>query len=276
MRVSLRPAPADTGVVFRCLHGNGATDVPVDFGSVVGASQSTQLGAGMARVSTVEHLLAALSATGVDNATVETDGEELPILDGSASGWLALLERAGQVMTASPRRTLCVRKEVEVVWGERRISASPADSFCFRCEIDFDHPLIGRQVLEVPEFNPDVFKEELAGARTFGFEKDAERLHQAGLARGASLENTIVLSDDGLLNEEGLRWPDEFVRHKALDLIGDLALLGAPLRGRVEVQRGGHALHHALLEALLADPDALGWVEGAPPGVVGHIEEEGR
>ena len=276
MGVSLRPAPADTGVVFRCSHEGGSTEIPARFGSVVGASQSTQLGVGASRISTVEHLLAALYATGLDNVVVETEGEELPILDGSASGWVGLLERAGHAVLASPRKSLAVRKTVEVSWGERQISISPADCFSFCCEIDFDHPLIGHQTLEIPELTGEVFKRELAGARTFGFEADAERLLQAGLALGAGLENTIVLSEDGLLNEEGLRWPDEFVRHKAVDLIGDLALLGAPLLGHVEVLRGGHALHHALVQALLSDSDALGWADETSSGSSSVAKEEGR
>ena len=138
--MSLRPAPAGTGVVFRRRHEGTTTDIPARFGSVVGASQSTQLGVGASRISTVEHLLAALRAKGLDNVIVETDGEELPILDGSASGWITMLERAGHAVLESPRKSLAVRKKVEVTWGERRISISPADSFSFCCEIDFDHP----------------------------------------------------------------------------------------------------------------------------------------
>ena len=257
VKVSLRPAPADTGVIFRGAHG---VDVPSRVASVVGSAQSTQLGVGAARISTVEHLLAALSAGGLDNVVVETEGEELPILDGSAAGWVALLERAGRQSLSQPRRYVEVRKTVTVAWGERRISISPADSFSFRCEIVFDHPIIGHQAIEIADLTSEIFEHELAGARTFGFEADAKRLRDAGLARGASLENTLVLSEHGLLNPEGLRWPDEFVRHKGLDLVGDLALLGGPILGRVEVERGGHALHHALLAALVSDPEALRWI----------------
>ena len=279
VRVSLQPAPADTGVVFRCLSHEPFVDVPALFDSVVGAAQSTQLGLGEARVSTVEHLLAALRALGLDNVVVETDGEELPILDGSAGDWIALLRQAGSTPLGRPRRSLVVEKPVEVVWGERHISISPSEGFSFRCEIDFDHPLIGHQTIDIPELTADVFVSELAGARTFGFEADAERLREAGLARGASLENTLVLSEEGLLNADGLRWPDEFVRHKAVDLVGDLALLGAPLVGHVEVHRGGHALHHALIEALISDPEALAWSDAredeAANGATRQQEEAG-
>ena len=255
--MSLRPAPADAGVIFRC--GDGV-EVPARVGSVVGSAQSTQLGVGEARISTVEHLLAALCAGGLDNVVVETEGEELPILDGSAAGWVALLERAGRRSISRPRQYVEVRKTVTVAWGDRRISISPADCFSLRCEIVFDHPIIGHQAIDIADLTPEIFEHELAGARTFGFEADAKRLRDAGLARGASLENTLVLSEHGLLNPEGLRWPDEFVRHKGLDLVGDLALLGGPILGRVEVERGGHALHHALLAALVSDPEALRWI----------------
>ncbi|MFP6641801.1 MAG: UDP-3-O-acyl-N-acetylglucosamine deacetylase, partial [Myxococcota bacterium] len=261
----LLPARPNTGVVFLCGEGPKAVAIPACVESLAGARLATRLASGSAHISTVEHLLATLSAGGFDNVTVETRGEELPVLDGSALGWVELLRGAGRRELSAPRRFFEVRKTVEVVFENRRIRVSPGKGFSLCCEIDFPHPAIGRQRIEIEDLTPAVFERELAPARTFGFESDVETLRAAGLARGASLENTVVLGDVGILNPEGLRWPDEFVRHKALDLVGDLALLGGRLRGRVEVERGGHGLHHALLAALRADPDAGGLTDAPDP-----------
>ncbi|MAI81174.1 MAG: UDP-3-O-[3-hydroxymyristoyl] N-acetylglucosamine deacetylase [Deltaproteobacteria bacterium] len=253
--LSLRPAEPNTGVVFRC----GPTDVPALFKSLSGANQATELSHGGARVGTVEHLLATLSAEGIDNVIVELDGHELPIFDGSAIDWVRLLKQGGRHASRIPRRYVQILKTVEVAWGDRSIRISPSDRMSLSCMIDFDHPLIGRQSFEIDRLTSASFEDELASARTFGFESDADQLRSVGLALGASLANTLVLTREGLLNEGGLRWPDEFVRHKALDLVGDLALLGGPVLGHIEVKRGGHGLHHALLSELMVDSESWRW-----------------
>lgn len=257
----LHPAQPDSGIIFRCRRGQEEIDIPARSEAIVEARSATSLASGSTRISTVEHLLAALSASGLDNALVATGAEELPVLDGSAQGWVELLKQAGRHSVSQPRRFFEVRRTLEIVRDTRRIRISPAPRFSLYCEIVFEHPAIGRQVLEIDDLTPIAFERELASARTFGFEADVEALHAVGLARGASFENTVVLGEKEVLNPEGLRWPDEFVRHKALDLVGDMALLGGGLLGRVEVERGGHALHHALLNALRSDPESGRWVE---------------
>ncbi|HXF87327.1 MAG: UDP-3-O-acyl-N-acetylglucosamine deacetylase [Acidobacteriia bacterium] len=249
-RLRLLPAPAGTGIVFR------RTDLD-DFQiearaeNVARVSYATSLMKRGVLISTTEHLLAALYASGVDNVIVELDAIEVPILDGSSQPFIELLARAGLRRQRRRRRYLQVLRPLEVAEDGRRICIYPAEEFSIRCFIEFPHPCIGAQQVELC-VHRESFARELAPARTFGFLDDVERLRAMGLIRGGSLENAIVLTRDGLLNE-GLRFPDEFVRHKALDLIGDLALLGWPLLGRVEAHKAGHALHVALVSRLLAD-----------------------
>jgi UDP-3-O-[3-hydroxymyristoyl] N-acetylglucosamine deacetylase len=216
--------------------------------------------------------MAALCGLGVDNAIVELDGPEAPIMDGSAGPFVQAIDEAGIISLTAPRRFTKVLKPIRVTkdgaFGELR----PYDrGFRVEVEIDFDHPLIGRQALAV-EVGPTTFRREIARARTFGFLRDVGKLWNAGYALGASLENTLVVSEDRILNEGGLRFPDEFVRHKVLDAIGDLALAGAPILGAYRSVCGGHKLNHAVLTALIADPAAWTIVEESRPRPRGHAE----
>jgi UDP-3-O-[3-hydroxymyristoyl] N-acetylglucosamine deacetylase len=208
--------------------------------------------------STAEHVLAALSGLGVDNAVIEIDGTEVPIMDGSAAAFVAAIDRAGVVALAEPRRIIKIMKPVRVATDEAYGEMRPyARGFRIELDIEFDHPLIGRQGIGL-DVEPATFRRELARARTFGFMRDVAKLWNAGFALGASFENTLVVNDSRLLNPDGLRYADEFARHKALDALGDLALAGAPLLGLYRSVRGGHKLNHAVLSALMADPAA--WV----------------
>ncbi len=254
-RLTLLPAPPDTGLVFVRTDLPGLPVIPARAANVVGTTLATSLGREGAEVSTVEHLLAALHGLGIDNAVAEVDGPEVPIMDGSAAPFVRLLDAAGRVVLDAPRRTLVVDRPVRVREGGREIAVEPADRLEIAYEIAFDHPAIPPQSLTLA-VDPARFVAELAPARTFGFLAEVEALKARGLARGGSLENAVVVGPDRVLNPEGLRFPDEFVRHKALDLVGDLALLGLPLRGRVSVSRGGHQLHTRLVRALLDDPSA--------------------
>jgi len=239
---------------------------------VTGVTLCTVLGDGNgASIATVEHLLAALRGLGVDNALIEIDSNEVPIMDGSAARFVEAIDEVGLAELDTPRRFLKVLKPVRVeengAFGELR----PYNGFHLDVEIDFDTTLIGNQRIEI-EVNPGSFRRELSRARTFGFMKDVERLWAAGLALGASLENTVAIGDDRIINREGLRYRDEFVRHKALDAIGDLALAGAPILGTYHSRRGGHRLNTLVLKALFADADAWTMIEAPRYREVRHAE----
>jgi UDP-3-O-[3-hydroxymyristoyl] N-acetylglucosamine deacetylase len=244
--VILRPAPPDSGRTF-VVDG---VRVPARVDRVVDTRLATTLGAEGVTVTLVEHLCAALHARGVDNVDIEVTGGEVPVLDGSARAWLLCLEEAGSCAQDAPRRALRVDAPVRVgdseSWAELRPTADPG--LWLDVSVAFPHPRIGAQRWTGPLA---AFASELSWARTFGFLRDAERLRAAGLARGASLDNTVVFDERGVVNEEGLRAPDEVVRHKALDAIGDLALAGRPVHGLLVACRAGHAVHRALLQALL-------------------------
>ena len=261
--LTMSPGDADTGVVFvRCgVNGQPERELRTTARSVTATELATVLGdeSGVF-VSTVEHVMAALCGLGVDNCIVEIDGPEAPIMDGSAGPYVAAIDQAGIVSLPAPRRYFKVLKPVRVAKGDAFGEFKPYDrGFRVDLEIDFDHPLIGRQSLAV-EVEPATFRREVARARTFGFMRDVSKLWSAGYALGASLENTLVVAENRILNPEGLRFADEFVRHKVLDAIGDLALAGAPILGAYRSVRGGHKLNHAVLAALLADPTA--WAVG--------------
>ncbi len=215
-------------------------------------------------VCTSEHVLAAIRGLGIDNVIVELDGPEAPIGDGSAAPFVAAIDQVGIVTQAAPRRYLQVLKTICVAGKDGAFGELRAYSRGFRleAEIEFDHPLIGRQSVAL-DVDPQSFRRELSRARTFGFMRDVSKLWSAGYALGASFENTLVVTENRVLNPDGLRFTDEFVRHKALDAIGDLALAGAPLLGAYRSVRGGHKLNHAVLSALIADPDAWTIVDGA-------------
>jgi UDP-3-O-[3-hydroxymyristoyl] N-acetylglucosamine deacetylase len=249
--VRLLPAPSDTGIVFR---RTDLDNFPIEAQghNVARVSYATSLMKQGVWLSTTEHLLAAIYSCGIDNIYIDIDSIEIPILDGSAEAFVQMLGQAGIRKLRRKRRYLKVLKPLEVEEGDRRIGIYPADEFRVRCYVDFPHPLVGQQEIEMV-VTPDTFRQLLARARTFCFERDIEPLRSMGLIRGGSLENAIVLTDDGVMNGP-LRFPDEFGRHKALDLIGDLALTGLPLLARVEADKAGHALHTQLVSRLLADP----------------------
>ena len=247
----LLPAPADTGIVFRRVDLDNF-EIEAHVRNVARVSYATSLMKRGVLLSTVEHVLAALYSCGVDNVYIELNALELPILDGSAQPFIDMLEQAGIRRLRKRRRYLKVLKPLEFVEGDRRIGIYPAQEFRVRCFVEYAHPAVGAQEVEL-RVGRESFSRMLAPARTFGFVKDFDGLRRMGLIRGGSLENAIVLDDTRVVNGP-VRFPDEFGRHKALDLIGDLALVGHPLLARVEAHKAGHALHTQLVTRLLADP----------------------
>jgi len=249
-QIRLLPAPADTGIVFRRVD---LEQFPIEAHgrNIARVSYATSLMKKGVLLSTTEHLLAAIYSCGIDNIFIDIDAIEVPILDGSAEPFMRLLDQAGIRKLRRQRRFLRVVRPVEVVENGRRIGIYPADEFRVRCYVDFAHPLVREQEVEMV-VNAESFRKVLSRARTFCFESDIEPLRAMGLIRGGSLDNAIVLTKNGMMNGP-LRYDDEFGRHKALDLIGDLALVGLPLLGRVEARKAGHALHTQLVSKLLAD-----------------------
>jgi UDP-3-O-[3-hydroxymyristoyl] N-acetylglucosamine deacetylase len=260
VRMSIHAAPAGSGIRFirTDLSGDKAI-IPADWRQVCDLPLCTALSndAGT-QVATVEHVMAALAGCRIDNAEVAVDAPELPIMDGSAAPFLFLIECAGTVKQPAPRRAVAVRKPVVINDAERHVALHPAEEFSLDVEVDYDSCNLTRQSYS-GRVTADGFRAEIARARTYGFLADAEALRAAGLAQGASLDNAVVMSDGKVLNEGGLRYPNELARHKALDVIGDLALAGAPLLARFEGRRSGHKLHHRLLAELFADSEAWAW-----------------
>ena len=267
VRVSIRPAPAGSGIVFIRTDIERDNRVPVTAEAVTQTRLCTVIAndAGVT-VATIEHLMAALAALEVDNAVIEVDGPEVPIMDGSALPFVQLLDRAGRRRQEAERRFIEILKPVEVVDGDKTVRLTPCDRFEMAFEIAFPTKVIGRQRVDL-HVTEDSFREELADCRTFGFLAEVQALREAGLARGGSLENAVVIDGDRILNPEGLRRPDEFVRHKALDAVGDLYVLGAPILGRFEGIYAGHALNNLLCRALLAQPRAWRLRTGAEPAL---------
>lgn len=257
------PAPVDTGIVFIRTDVCPPIEIPASADCVVSTCLATTLGRHGASVQTVEHLVAALAGLGIDNARIEIGGPEVPILDGSAAAFVDLIRRSGgTVAQRRPKRFLMIRRAVTVKSEDGKALArlEPAPSFQLRCTIDFEHPLIRNQTFEW-QFSDAGFVREIAKARTFGFGKDVDAMHAAGLARGGSLDNAVVIDDFSIRNPEGLRYTNEFVRHKILDAIGDLALLGAPIIGRYVGVKSGHSLNTQLARAVLMQSRATEYVE---------------
>src|SRR5215469_10646339 len=262
--LTIGPASVDAGFIFvRTGLEGGDREVRAAADSVIATDFATVLGDNEGPlVSTVEHVLAALWGMGVDNATIEIDGPEAPIMDGSAAAFVTAIDQAGIVSQSAPRRFIQVLKPVQVAIGDSFGELRPhAQGFRVKVEIDFANPVIGRQSYGL-ELSPEAFRRELSRARTFGCMNDVARLWRAGFALGASFENSIVFDEERLLNPEGLRYADECARHKVLDVVGDLALAGLPLLGAYRSVRGGHKMNHAVLTALLADRTAWRVVEG--------------
>ncbi|HBU37440.1 MAG TPA: UDP-3-O-[3-hydroxymyristoyl] N-acetylglucosamine deacetylase [Planctomycetaceae bacterium] len=245
----LRPAAEDTGILFSLHNGDGSTFLTPAPNLVVETGLATVLGNGRETVATVEHLLAAVSGMGIDNIHIEVTGRELPIMDGSAASFVYLLKQAGVRELGKPRTVMAIKKAIEFEQDGKSIKARPYDGFRVDYTIEFAHPLIGVQNMSL-EVTPENFVAEIAKARTFGFLKEVDYLHANGLALGGSLDNAIVLDEYGVLNAEGLRFQDEFVRHKILDFVGDMAVLGAPLQGHFTVFASGHAMNNAFLRHL--------------------------
>jgi len=258
--LSLRPAPTDTGVRFR-RSDLGGLEVPATVKHVGGINYATGLMRDAVRVDTVEHLLSALVSLGIDNAIVEINSPEVPIMDGSAAPFVYLIQEAGIKPLPAPRRYLKVLRPISLSLGDKRIALYPSDHFKVTYSIAYDHPMLRHQSRTI-RLNEDSFVEEIAPARTFTFLKEVEILRQQGLALGGSLENAVVVGDTGILNN-ALRFDDEFVRHKILDVVGDMALVGYPVIGHLVAHRGGHALHTAFAAQVLAETDAWTLVHGA-------------
>ena len=243
------PAPAGRGIVFRRMDLDNF-ELRADVGSVERVAYATTLMSRGVWISTVEHLLSALYALGIDNAVIELDNFEVPILDGSALPYTEAIRQVGITQLQAPRMYVRIEKPFVLEENGKSIAIYPSDSLSLEYEIGFPHPLIGDQKLEV-KITPENYRALIAPARTFGFYHEVEALQAAGLVRGGSLDNAIVLTESGMLNETSLRYPDEFVRHKILDLLGDFALMGQQVLGRLTANRAGHALHTRFVAALL-------------------------
>jgi len=256
------PAPAGKGIVFRRVDLDNF-ELRADVGSVERVAYATTLMKRGVWISTVEHLLSALYGFGIDNAFVELDNFEVPILDGSGLQYIEAIQRVGIVALEAERSVLRITKSFALEENGKTIAIHPSQSFSIEYEIGFPHPLIGHQKLEV-EITPVNYANLIAPARTFGFFEEVEKLQASGLVRGGSLENAIVLTEKGMLNETSLRFPDEFVRHKILDLLGDFALIGQSVQGRIVANRAGHALHTRFVAELLSSADH--WTVAAGDG----------
>ena len=254
VNLKLRPAPENTGyVLVRTDLDN--FEIPASVEYISHCSYATTLMRRGVVLSTCEHLLSALRGSGIDNCFIELDNIEIPIMDGSSEDFIQLIADTGTVEQASPRRFFRVLTKVEVDEGGRRMSIEPSDKYEIDCVVEFNHPFINRQALHFV-FEDRSFVRQIASARTFGFTNEIEMLRKANLALGGSLDNAIVLTPDGMLNESPLRFDDEFVRHKILDIIGDFALLGMPVLGRITAEKSGHAVHAALMSKLLKTENA--------------------
>jgi len=252
VRIRIQPAPVSTGIVFVRTDLDNF-QIPANWRYVARVSYATSLMRQGVLISTTEHLLSVFYSSGIDNAYVEIDNLEVPILDGSGKPFVELLRQAGIRTYRRKRKYLRIRRPISVEENGKRITILPAESFRLTCDTFFQHPLVGGQSLEM-EVTPERYASHIAPARTFGFEYELDQLRNMGLIRGASLENAVCFNRDSVMNPEGLRFADECCRHKALDLIGDLALLGKPLLGHVIAERAGHAMHAALVARIMSDP----------------------
>lgn len=264
VELTLRPAQPDTGIVFRRVDLPEPVDIPISAQSVVDTRMASTIGVGSAKVHTVEHLMSACAGLGLDNLYIDITAEEVPILDGSSASFVFLLQSAGVALQNAPKRFVRVKRPIEVRQGEgaqlKWARLEPYHGFKLRFDIDFAHPAVDSTGQSVEfDMGRDNYSRDIARARTFGFTRDVEMLRANGLALGGGLDNAIVMDDYKVLNAEGLRYDDEFAKHKILDAMGDLYLLGKPLLAAYSAFRSGHAMNNDLLRALLAQPDA--WEE---------------
>jgi UDP-3-O-[3-hydroxymyristoyl] N-acetylglucosamine deacetylase len=255
--ITLKPAPADSGIIFKRIDiAGGGAEIKATYDNVVETTLCTKIGnADGVTIATVEHLMAAISGCAIDNLLIEINGPEMPVMDGSAAPFVFLIECAGTIEQDAPRKAIRIEKNVSVDEKDRFAGFQPCKGSILDFTIDFDNPAIARQEHSV-HMGRGVFKDELSRARTFGFLHEVEYMRANGLARGGSLDNAVVVSADGVMNEEGLRFENEFVRHKILDAVGDLALAGLPIIGRYTGICSGHYLNNQLLHALMANQDA--------------------
>ena len=272
VEMTLRPAAENIGILFRRIDLDPPADIPVDPYRITDTRLCSALEGPGAKVSTIEHLMSALAGLGIYNVVIDLDGPEVPILDGSAAPFVFLLQSAGIVEQAAPKQYLRVLKPIVVEEGDKRVSLAPYNGFRLEFTIDFDHPVFERTgKTAVVDFGETSYIKEVARARTFGFMQEVVYLRSNGLALGGSLDNAIVVDDYRVLNADGLRYEDEFVKHKMLDAIGDLYVLGKPILGRYEAHKSGHALNNRLLRTLLEDAEAWDIVsfaaEEAPPAI---------
>jgi UDP-3-O-[3-hydroxymyristoyl] N-acetylglucosamine deacetylase len=251
--LTMAPAPADAGITF--VRMDLGVEIPAQAQHVVDTTLSTNLGIGKARVHTVEHVLAAFTGLGIDNCRVEVDGPEIPIMDGSAAPFVCLVQEAGITSLRAGKRFLVIEKPVEIRDGDKLARLEPSEQMSIDFTVDFDHPLVTNQAFRFV-LSDRAFEREVARARTFCFLRDIEKMQAVGLAKGGSLENAIVVDQFSILNPEGLRFPDEFARHKVLDALGDLSLTGLPVIGALVARKSGHAMNQALVRKVLADPTA--------------------
>lgn len=279
IQMVLRPAQPDTGVVFRRIDLEPVVDLRARAEAVGETRLSSCLVNGAARVYTVEHLMSALSGLGIDNVFVDLDGPEVPIMDGSAAPFAFLIQAAGIEEQAAPKRFIRIKKRVDVAEGDKWARLEPYDGYKLSFSIVFDHPVIEKSNQSVTvDFASTSYLKEIARARTFGFMQDVEQLREDGLALGGGLDNAVVLDEYRVLNADGLRFGDEFIRHKVLDAIGDLYLMGNPLLGAFSAHKSGHALNNRLLRELIGQPDAWEMVtfdraDQAPAGVLGLVRQ---
>jgi UDP-3-O-[3-hydroxymyristoyl] N-acetylglucosamine deacetylase len=252
VRIRILPAPAATGIVFRRVDLDNF-EIPASWKYVARVSYATSLMRQGVLISTTEHLLSVLLSMGIDNAYIEISSLEVPILDGSGLPFVRLLRSAGLKIYRRRRRYLAVKRPVSVEGNGKRITIYPCDRFVLSCDVFFPHPKVGRQTMEV-DLTPERYAAEIAPARTFGFEQELDAMRNMGLIRGATLDSAVCFDETGVMNPDGLRFPDEPCRHKILDLIGDLALVGRPILGHVVAERAGHAMHVALVAKIMSDP----------------------
>jgi len=260
INMTLRPADAGTGIIFHRSEGERTVSIEAISSNVVDTRMATVIGKSGLSVSTIEHLMAALVSSGIDNLNIEIDGPEIPIMDGSATHFIQAIADAGIRILPQSKKYLAIRQPVTVIDGEKRVSLIPSRFFRISFDIAFDHPCIALQHKSY-KVNPDTFQRDIAPARTFGFLQEVEYLKANGLARGGSLDNAVVIGEKEVLNPEGLRFQDEFVRHKILDAIGDFSLLGYPILGHIKAYKAGHDINHQTVEHLLAHPEAWKLVE---------------
>lgn len=254
VKLRLEPLPINSGIVF--YREDKGVSIPATWEYVVDTTMATVIGKEGVTISTIEHLLSAINGSGIDNIRIVLDNDEVPIMDGSAITFCMILDEAGIVTQSEPQRIIRIKETIEVIEGDKFVRLLPADKNHYEFEIVFNHPAIGGQKLSFA-FSRQGYRDEIARARTFGFLKEVQYLRSIGLALGGNLDNAIVLDDKKILNEEGLRYEDEFVRHKILDAIGDMALLGIPFLGRYEAYAGSHKLNHLLTKRLLESPECF-------------------